>query len=98
MPWCLWPAVLAVPAPSTDLTAIQNELASLQTYVDAVLDIRGSDIEIAPTKLTQDTILEALIKAPTESLLELWVRTKRHNSSLTSEANDENCERKSERT
>lgn len=40
------------PAPTTDLTTIQTELACLRPDVDAILEIRGTDPESAPNDLT----------------------------------------------
>lgn len=55
--------VLAQPTPATDLTTIHVDLSRLQADVDAILEIWGIEIESDPTKLVEDTVLEALFMA-----------------------------------
>ena len=55
--------LLARPTPATKLPTIQAKLTSLQSDVDAILEMRAIDPESAPTKLAEDTMLDALSRS-----------------------------------
>uniref|UniRef100_M1DSH9 Integrase core domain containing protein n=1 Tax=Solanum tuberosum TaxID=4113 RepID=M1DSH9_SOLTU len=52
--------VLERPAPTTDMSYFQTELASLQADVDAILDTPAVEPQAAPFTLGDDTVLGAL--------------------------------------
>uniref|UniRef100_M1DJI3 Integrase core domain containing protein n=1 Tax=Solanum tuberosum TaxID=4113 RepID=M1DJI3_SOLTU len=78
--------VLERSAPAIDLFALQADLASLRTDVDAILAAPSVETQDAPTALADDTVLDALFSgiaeegpAPTHS------KGKRHRSHRTEE-------------
>uniref|UniRef100_M1DDC1 Integrase core domain containing protein n=1 Tax=Solanum tuberosum TaxID=4113 RepID=M1DDC1_SOLTU len=78
--------VLERSAPATNLSALQADLSSLQTDVDAILVSHSVETQAAPTALADDTVLEALFSgtaeekpAPTHAIC------KRHRSHRTEE-------------
>uniref|UniRef100_M1DJL9 Integrase core domain containing protein n=1 Tax=Solanum tuberosum TaxID=4113 RepID=M1DJL9_SOLTU len=58
--------VLERPAPATDLSSLQADLASLRTDVDVILATPSVETQAAPTVLADDTVLDALFSGTTE--------------------------------
>uniref|UniRef100_M1DLL2 Integrase core domain containing protein n=1 Tax=Solanum tuberosum TaxID=4113 RepID=M1DLL2_SOLTU len=58
--------VLERSAPVIDLSALQAELASLRTDVDAILAAPSVEPQVAPTALADDTVLDALFSRTAE--------------------------------
>uniref|UniRef100_M1DQR4 Integrase core domain containing protein n=1 Tax=Solanum tuberosum TaxID=4113 RepID=M1DQR4_SOLTU len=58
--------VLERSAPGIDLSALQADLASLRTDVDALLAAPSVETQAAPTALADDTVLEALFSGTAE--------------------------------
>lgn len=55
----------------------------------AILEMRKNDPERARAELAEDTVLEALFKAPVEPPSKQCAHTKRHHSIHTTNAGDE---------
>lgn len=58
--------VLSLPAPTIDLTTLQEEVASLHANVDSIFGMRGMELGSVPIKLAGDTMLDALFKPSAE--------------------------------
>ena len=58
--------VLERSAPTIDLSALQADLASLRTDVDAILAAPSVETQAAPTALADDTVLDALFSGTAE--------------------------------
>uniref|UniRef100_M1D8P7 Integrase core domain containing protein n=1 Tax=Solanum tuberosum TaxID=4113 RepID=M1D8P7_SOLTU len=78
--------VLEQSAPAIYLSALQAELASIRTDVDAILATPTVEPQAAPTALADDTVLDALFSGTAEEGLEpTHAKGKRHCSSHTEE-------------
>uniref|UniRef100_M1DEM4 Integrase core domain containing protein n=1 Tax=Solanum tuberosum TaxID=4113 RepID=M1DEM4_SOLTU len=78
--------VLERSAPAIDLSALQADLASLRTDVDAILAAPSVETQVAPTALADDTVLDALFSRTTEEgLAPTHAKGKRHRSHRTDE-------------
>ncbi|KAG5596525.1 hypothetical protein H5410_037757, partial [Solanum commersonii] len=55
--------VLERPAPAIDLSALQDNIASLRSDVEAILVAPSVEPQVAPTALADDTLLDALFKS-----------------------------------
>uniref|UniRef100_M1DHI9 Integrase core domain containing protein n=1 Tax=Solanum tuberosum TaxID=4113 RepID=M1DHI9_SOLTU len=58
--------ILERSAPAIDLSALQADLASLRTDVDAILTAPSVKSQVAPTALADDTVLDALFSGTAE--------------------------------
>ncbi|KAG5579544.1 hypothetical protein H5410_050171 [Solanum commersonii] len=58
--------VLERPAPATDLSALQADIASLRSDVEAILAAPAVEPQVAPTALADDTVLNALFSRTAE--------------------------------
>uniref|UniRef100_M1DF93 Integrase core domain containing protein n=1 Tax=Solanum tuberosum TaxID=4113 RepID=M1DF93_SOLTU len=73
-------------APATDLSALQADLASLRTDVDAILAAPSVETQAAPTALADDTVLDALFSGTTkEGPAPTHAKGKQHHSHRTEE-------------
>uniref|UniRef100_M1DFE2 Integrase core domain containing protein n=1 Tax=Solanum tuberosum TaxID=4113 RepID=M1DFE2_SOLTU len=89
--------VLGRSAPTIDLFALQAELASLRTDVNAILSTPIVEPQAAPIALADDTVLDALFSGTTEEGLEpTHAKGKRHRSSRTEEEKDQKRQRRQE--
>uniref|UniRef100_M1DQZ6 Integrase core domain containing protein n=1 Tax=Solanum tuberosum TaxID=4113 RepID=M1DQZ6_SOLTU len=61
--------VLERSAPATDISALQADLSSLRTDVDAILAAPSVETQASPTALADDTVLEALFSGPSRRSL-----------------------------
>uniref|UniRef100_M1DIV8 Integrase core domain containing protein n=1 Tax=Solanum tuberosum TaxID=4113 RepID=M1DIV8_SOLTU len=78
--------VLERSAPTTDLSALQADLASLRTNVDAILAAPLVETPAAPTALADDTVLDALFSwTAEEGPAQTHAKGKRHRSHRTEE-------------
>uniref|UniRef100_M1DXW5 Integrase core domain containing protein n=1 Tax=Solanum tuberosum TaxID=4113 RepID=M1DXW5_SOLTU len=90
--------VLERSAPAIDLSALQDELASLRTDVDAILSTHTVEPQAAPTALVDDTVLDALFSGTAEEGLEpTHAKCKRHCSSRTEEEKAHKIQRRQEK-
>uniref|UniRef100_M1DPL7 Integrase core domain containing protein n=1 Tax=Solanum tuberosum TaxID=4113 RepID=M1DPL7_SOLTU len=73
-------------APAIDLSALQADLASLRTDVDAIFAAPSVETQVAPTALIDDTVLDALFSGTAEKgLAPTHAKGKRHRSHRTEE-------------
>uniref|UniRef100_M1DVB3 Integrase core domain containing protein n=1 Tax=Solanum tuberosum TaxID=4113 RepID=M1DVB3_SOLTU len=78
--------VLERSAPAIDLSALQADLASLRSYVDAILAAPSVKTQVAPNALADDTVLDALFSGTAkEGLAPTYAKGKRHRSHHTEE-------------
>uniref|UniRef100_M1DAM2 Integrase core domain containing protein n=1 Tax=Solanum tuberosum TaxID=4113 RepID=M1DAM2_SOLTU len=78
--------ILERSAPAIDLSALQAELASLRTDVDAILAAPSVEPQVTPTALADDTVLDALFsRTAEEGLAPTHAKGKRHRSHSTEE-------------
>ena len=78
--------VLERSAPATDLSALQADIASLRTDVDAILAVPSVEAQAAPTALADDTVLDALFSGTAEEgPAPTHAKGKRHRSHRTEE-------------
>ncbi|KAG5599179.1 hypothetical protein H5410_030549, partial [Solanum commersonii] len=63
--------VLEQPAPAIDLSALQADIASLRSDVEAILAAPAVEPQVAPTALADDTVLDALFSGTAEEGLAL---------------------------
>ena len=56
--------VLERPTPTVDFTIIQEVANSLQTDVDSIFEIQGTDLETAFYELEEDNVLVVLFTTP----------------------------------
>uniref|UniRef100_M1DJX7 Integrase core domain containing protein n=1 Tax=Solanum tuberosum TaxID=4113 RepID=M1DJX7_SOLTU len=90
--------VLERSAPAIYLSALQAELASLQTDVDVILASPTVEPQAAPTALADDTVLDVLFSGTAEVGLEpTHTKGKRHRSSCTEEEKAQKRQRRQEK-
>uniref|UniRef100_M1DZ10 Integrase core domain containing protein n=1 Tax=Solanum tuberosum TaxID=4113 RepID=M1DZ10_SOLTU len=90
--------VLDRSAPATDLSALQADLASLRTDVDAILVAPSVETQAAPTVLADDTMLDALFSGTTEEgPVRTHAKGKRHRSHRTEEEKAHKRQRRQEK-
>uniref|UniRef100_M1E136 Integrase core domain containing protein n=1 Tax=Solanum tuberosum TaxID=4113 RepID=M1E136_SOLTU len=90
--------VLERSAPAIDLSALQAELASLRTDVDAILAATSVEPQVAPTALADDTVLDVLFSGTAEEGLEpTHAKVKRHHSRRTEEEKAQKRQRRQEK-
>ena len=58
--------VLACPAPTIKLSTLQEVVASVRAGVDAILEMRGTELESEPIELAEDTVVDDLFKTSDE--------------------------------
>uniref|UniRef100_M1DYU8 Integrase core domain containing protein n=1 Tax=Solanum tuberosum TaxID=4113 RepID=M1DYU8_SOLTU len=76
--------ILERSAPAIDIFALQAELASLRTDVDAILATPSVKPQVAPTALADDTVLDDFFSWTTEEgLAPTHAKGKRHHSHRT---------------
>ncbi|KAG5599533.1 hypothetical protein H5410_030903 [Solanum commersonii] len=75
--------VLERSAPAIDLSALQADLASLRTDVDAILAAPSVEPQVAPVALADDTVLNVLFSGTAEEELSpTHAKGKRHRSGI----------------
>uniref|UniRef100_M1DX81 Integrase core domain containing protein n=1 Tax=Solanum tuberosum TaxID=4113 RepID=M1DX81_SOLTU len=90
--------ILEQSAPAIDLSALQAELASLRTEVDAILAAPSVEPQVAPTALADDTVLDTLFSRTAEEGLEpTHAKGKRHRSHRTEEEKAQKRQRRQEK-
>uniref|UniRef100_M1DYJ6 Integrase core domain containing protein n=1 Tax=Solanum tuberosum TaxID=4113 RepID=M1DYJ6_SOLTU len=90
--------VLERSAPATDLSALQADLASLRTDLDAILAAPAVETQATPTTLTDDTVLDSLFSGTAEeSSAPTHVKGKRHGSHRTEEEKAHKRQRRQEK-
>uniref|UniRef100_M1DNQ6 Integrase core domain containing protein n=1 Tax=Solanum tuberosum TaxID=4113 RepID=M1DNQ6_SOLTU len=90
--------VLERPAPTTDLSTLQADLASLRTDVDAILVAPSVETQAAPTTLADDTVLNALFSGTAEEgPAPTHAKGKRHCSHRTEEEKAQKRQRRQEK-
>lgn len=75
--------ILESPAPTIDLTILQEVVASLRADMDIILEMKEPEPATAPVETTEDIVLAALFTAPIAPPHEPRGRVKQHHSSRT---------------
>uniref|UniRef100_M1E0S7 Integrase core domain containing protein n=1 Tax=Solanum tuberosum TaxID=4113 RepID=M1E0S7_SOLTU len=90
--------VLERSAPATDLSALQADIASLRTDVDAILAAPSVEAPAARTVLADDTVLDALFSGiAEEGPAPTHAKGKRHRSHRTEEEKAQKRQRRQEK-
>ncbi|KAK4713085.1 hypothetical protein R3W88_018992 [Solanum pinnatisectum] len=89
--------VLKRPAPTTDLSSFQTELASLRVDLDTILVPPTDELESSPNVLADDTVLGALFSEDIAQPKPTHARGKRHRSSHNSDTTKKARAKKQER-